>query len=376
MKKILIVDDEQDICTSLSEVLTTEGYSCVVAESGFDALNIYESDCPDIALMDMKMPKMSGLEVLIELKKRDEDFPVIMLTAYSEVNTAVAAIKHGAYDFIIKPANIENLLITINNAFRLKEILRDNKKLLAQQSKMASIGEMIGAIAHQWRQPLNSIALIVQDMEEAFDYGQLNKDYIHKNVKSTMAQIHYMSETIDDFRNFFRPDKEKVRFALSISINEVLRLVHDQLLGANISIISPTSQDLPPEYNSYTIGYPNEFKQVVLNIINNAKDAIVENRINVKNNYRGLIKINFEGSTDVIKIKISDNGGGISDEHIGELFKPYFTTKSGEIGTGIGLYLAKTIIENNMGGSLSVVNVNKEISGAEFIIELKLDLSH
>ena len=367
MNKILIIDDELDVRNSLCEIVTSQGYSCVLASNGAEGLEIYKRESPDLALLDMKMPGMSGFEVLIELKKADEDFPVIMVTAHSDVATAVEAIKHGAYDFIIKPADIEKLLITIKNACRNLEVIKENKKLLVQQSKMAAIGEMIGAIAHQWRQPLNTIALMVQDMEEAFNFGELDKEYIHKAVNSTMAQISYMSATIDDFRNFFKPDKEKIEFDINLAIKEVLRLVKDQLLGANISIEYNCSCSTDCEDKHNTIGYPNEFKQVILNIFNNAKDAIVGYREVSEVNFRGEIGINIESTVDVIRISISDNGGGIKEAHIYNIFKPYFSTKSAESGTGIGLYIAKTIIEKNMGGRLTVKN---KAGGAEFIIEL------
>ncbi|MBF0537413.1 MAG: PAS domain S-box protein [Nitrospirae bacterium] len=247
-----------------------------------------------------------------------------------------------------------------------EEILQRQQKeqMLIQQSKMAAMGEMIGAIAHQWRQPLNAVGLIVQDLEDAYEYDEVNKEYIQRAVTDTMKQIQFMSKTIDDFRNFFRPAKEKETFNCLNAINSMLSIVSAQLSNDSIGF-KVTAQD---EHALFINGFPNEFKQVVLNIINNAKDAIIENRKKPSPaNERGLITISVFKENNRIVVIIADNGGGIPEDVIERVFEPYFTTKEQGKGTGIGLYMSKTIIERNMGGRLDVRNVNK---GAEFRIEL------
>jgi len=238
---------------------------------------------------------------------------------------------------------------------KIKQAVEENTKkdkLLQQQSKMAAMGEMIGAIAHQWRQPLNALGLIIQDVEEAYHYNELNEEYIQSMIKNAMQQIMFMSKTIDDFRNFFRIDKKKELFSVKKSIEEIKNMLEAQLKSHNIKLTIMG--------DDFSInGLENEFKQVILNIINNAKDAIIENKIR-----DGKIEIVLQNN----KIIIRDNAGGIAENIIDRIFEPYFTTKEQGKGTGMGLYMSKMIIEENMNGRISVKN---NTLGAEFEIELQ-----
>jgi len=235
-----------------------------------------------------------------------------------------------------------------------KEIKANRKKeqILFQQSKLAAMGEMIGAIAHQWRQPLNALSLNIQLLVDDYLDNKIDKKYLENFESKQIEIIQFMSKTIDDFRNFFSQDKEKINFSLKESVEEVIKLIDKQLQDHNIKIelISDTSE---------VRGYKNEFKQVILNLINNAKDAIVENHI-----LNGKIEIIIKNNT----IFVRDNGGGIPEKIKERIFEPYFTTKDQGKGTGIGLYMSKIIIEEHLGGSLSFKNTN---SGTEFIIDLK-----
>jgi len=230
--------------------------------------------------------------------------------------------------------------------------------LLIQQSKMAAMGEMIGAIAHQWKQPLNAISLLVEDIQDAHSYGELDKTYLEKQVKEIRGLVHHMSGTIDDFRNFLKPSKEKMPFLACESCSEVLHIVGKQMESRNIRVT------IREHEHFQVLGYPNEFKQVVLNIMNNARDALVEKGI-----AQGEITVTFEQDSVSGTICIRDNGGGVPDALLPDkLFDAYVTTK-GEEGTGIGLQIAKMIIENSMGGELTVRNREE---GAEFCIRLPL----
>ncbi|MBF0337747.1 MAG: PAS domain S-box protein [Nitrospirae bacterium] len=234
------------------------------------------------------------------------------------------------------------------------------EQMLIQQSKMASMGEMIGVIAHQWKQPLNSVGIIVQDLKDAWKFGEIDEQYINDTVASAMAQVNFMGKTIDDFRNFFKPSKQKVSFDVKTAIEDLISMFKPVFNKNNITI------NLQVEHPTglVTDGYPNEFKQVILNILNNSKDAIIARGATSD----GLIELKIasdEFGTRIV-IVIRDNGGGIPAEVIGRIFEPYFTTK-GSDGTGIGLYMSKTIIETNMGGGLTVRNVD---GGAEFTITL------
>lgn len=232
--------------------------------------------------------------------------------------------------------------------------LRDKDLMIIKQSRQAAMGEMIGNIAHQWRQPLNSIGVIIQNLEDAYEFNELSKDYMHDKVASVMNLLNYMSHTIDDFRNFFKPDKEKQEFTIFESVKNAVGFMEANFLHSNIRI------DFNWSHDSMIWGYPNEYAQVLLNILNNARDIFIDRNI-----IDPLITITVTKKENKSLVLIADNAGGINSDIIHKLFEPYFTTK--EVGTGLGLYMSKMIVEKNMGGILSVRNTN---DGAEFSIEV------
>ncbi len=221
--------------------------------------------------------------------------------------------------------------------------IREKDRALIQQSKMAAMGEMIGAIAHQWRQPLNSLAINIQLLEDLAEEGELDLEKIREFVDKNMQTIGFMSQTIDDFRNFFRKDREEVDFNVKEAIEKTISLQRTQLENHNIAVET--------ELEDIVIkGFKNEFMQMILNLISNAKDAIEERRIK-EGNYKGIIKIEAKKIEDGVRIDISDNGIGIKSDLKERVFEPYFTTKEEGRGTGMGLYMVKEIVER-MGGDI------------------------
>ena len=226
---------------------------------------------------------------------------------------------------------------------KIKDALTQNTqqlRLLQQQSKLASMGEMIGAIAHQWRQPLNALNINIQNLDDDFEDGLIDKEFLDNFINKNSKIINFMSKTIDDFRNFYRVDKVKKDFYVKKAIRDVLSIQAVQIRAHNIKIILSGEDKLIK-------GYESEFKQVILNLINNAKDAVIENSIKSP-------KINIEILENRLLIK--DNGGGIPANVLSRIFEPYFTTKDQGKGTGLGLYMSKMIIEDNMQGKLSAWN--------------------
>ncbi len=233
---------------------------------------------------------------------------------------------------------------------KIQKALNENMKqleLLQQQSKLASMGEMIGSIAHQWRQPLNALAINLQNLEDDYEEGLINEEFLENFVEKNMKIINFMSKTIDDFRNFFKTDKEKKNFSVKSAINEVIMIQSAQLSNLDIEITIKGDDFMLYSYES-------EFKQVILNIINNAKDAIEKN---------GKIDIILKDKTVIIK----DNGSGIPKELLNRIFEPYFTTKEQGKGTGIGLYMSKIIIEDHMNGKIEILS-NPEEKKTEVVI--------
>jgi signal transduction histidine kinase len=232
---------------------------------------------------------------------------------------------------------------------------RDNENLLIQQSKLAALGEMLGNIAHQWRQPISAVSAIMMNIKwTAIDQG-VEKRFLDDRIKEANDQLQYMSQTIDDFRNFFKPNKDKEVFDVFEAINNAYRILKDSLQSHNIQIQFFNKNDL------YSYGYPNEFSQVILNILSNAKDVFIE-----RNTKDPKIEIHIVKDDEKIYCNIKDNAGGIKVSIIDKVFDPYFTTKETH-GTGIGLYIAKEIIQKHMKGTLQVKNSE---NGANFIIVL------
>ena len=235
--------------------------------------------------------------------------------------------------------------------------LRLMDQLMISQSRQAAMGEMIGNIAHQWRQPLNALAMVLGNFKSAYQYNELNDKYIDKLVENGNRLIQKMSTTINDFRNFFRPDKEMVTFPVQEQIHQAIELVDAGLKSHNIAILMDVSDEFMVN------GFPNEYSQVLLNLLTNARDAIQESGVS-----DGKITVKIFERDGMGCTSISDNGGGIPDEVIDRIFEPYFSTK--KLGTGIGLYMSKMIIERSMNGHIEVRNIE---GGAEFIVVTPLE---
>jgi signal transduction histidine kinase len=234
--------------------------------------------------------------------------------------------------------------------------LRKMDNMLLLQNRQAAMGEMISCIAHQWRQPLNILGLNLQHLPISYETGDLDKNFIDKTVENSMLLISHLSKTIDDFRNFFQPDKERVLFEVNKTVESAVTLTRDTLKYNQIKL------DIITQENPQISGYPNEYSQVLLNILINAQDALLEHKVE-----NPCITLSSFMENNRAVVTIADNAGGIHEKNLGRIFEPYFTTKGPDQGTGIGLYMAKTIIEKNMHGRLTVCNKN---GGAEFRIEV------
>lgn len=265
----------------------------------------------------------------------------------------------------IKTKKLEALTGTLEQ--RVQEEIdarRKSELMLQQKAKMAAMGEMLGAVAHQWRQPLNGVGLIIQDLAALYKTGEMDEAYFESGVQSAMELLYHMSNTITDFRNFFKPSRGKEHFCVIRALRETLSLVEPQLKAHFIEVRHQSAEE-----SLEVQGYPNEFKHVLLNIILNAKDAILEavGQGKLPDSEHGEIHAQVFRSGEKAIVVIRDNAGGIPEALQDRIFEPYFTTKDQGKGTGLGLYIAKTIIENNMGGRLSVCNVPH---GASFRIEV------
>ena len=231
---------------------------------------------------------------------------------------------------------------------------REKEQLLVQKSKFIALGEMISNIAHQWRQPLSELSSILMYIKFKQSIKALDENTMNQKLQEADKVLDFMSHTIDDFRNFFMPKKEKEDFYLNKVVDVVINIVSSTLKNYDIRL------EIDIDEKIVLKTYLNEYEQVLLNIINNAKDVLIEKKI--ENPY---IKIRAQEEVNHIILTIEDNGGGVLVEPKGKIFEPYFTTKENSNGTGIGLYMSKIIVDKNMKGKLRVKNTKE---GAKFAI--------
>ena len=291
-------------------------------------------------------------ESQLKLKQSHEDLEQRVQQRTQEVN--LINVNLG-----IKSKELAELNKNLDNRVK-EEISKRHKheRILIQQSRLAAMGEMIGNIAHQWRQPLNALGVIIQNIHFSYNNDMLTKEFLDDSMKKGVNLTNMMSKTIDDFRNFFQPNKKKESFSLMKSIENTIDLIDASFKHNNIKVKKETTVDIE------VYGFPNEFAQALLNILSNAKDAIIENEIQ-----NGEIRISVFKENDYGCLRLTDNAGGIPKDIIEKIFDPYFTTKHQSQGTGIGLYMSKIIIEQNMQG---LVSVHNEKEGASFTVKIPL----
>ncbi|MHB9119193.1 MAG: sensor histidine kinase [Burkholderiales bacterium] len=234
---------------------------------------------------------------------------------------------------------------------------REKDHLLIQQSRLAAMGEMVNNIAHQWRQPLNSLGLIVSNMHDDFRFNTMTPETLNRDVAAVRHLIERMSNTIDDFREFFRPDREESQFDLVEATRDAIAIIEATFKNNHIDL----ELDLPPHALTVT-GFHNQYAQAVLNLLANAKESIVASKTG-----SGRTRITLREQASDAVLSVEDNGGGIPQGILPKLFEPYFTTK--EQGSGIGLYMVKMIVERNMHGKVGAMNLEH---GAKFTLSVPL----
>lgn len=278
-------------------------------------------------------------------------FTILMQTIVNDI------IKKYIKKVEFRENELENLNINLEN--KVKKGIEDGKKkdkAILEQARLARMGSMISMIAHQWRQPLSELSGTLMELETATRFKKADETHILHSLEKSDTLIEFMSNTIDDFRNFYKPDKKKENFDILEYCQKAIDLVDASLKDNNIELI------LDIKSNKICYGYPREFSQVILNLISNARDILIERKIQ---NPKIIFKIQIKGLKSIISVK--DNAGGIFEENLELIFDPYFSTKDANKGTGLGLYISKLIIERNMGGELSVQN---DEDGAIFKIVL------
>ncbi len=264
------------------------------------------------------------------------------------------AVSMGEKDMIVKEIEALNSGLKEKIDSEVNNNLRKDR-LMMQQSRLAQMGEAIGMIAHQWRQPLNTLSMVTEGVYIKYTIGKLDPETMNKFKATTQKQIQQMSNTIDDFRDFFKPEKEKIVFPIDKTIDHIMTILDYMIVEESISL------EIHVEDELYINGYPNELGQVLINIINNAKDALND----MPNDRAKIIKLDAYQDEDRVYISIKDNADGIPENIASSIFDPYFSTKLNKNGTGLGLYMSRIIIQEHMDGTLELENSS---DGAKFVL--------
>jgi len=252
--------------------------------------------------------------------------------------------------YMSKVQNKEKKLETLNETLSTKVAIgieegKKKDRAMLQQSKLARMGSMISMIAHQWRQPLSELSGVLMELEMSTISKKVDNKQILDSISRSNHTIDFMSNTIDDFRNFYRPDKKKEHFNISDACQNAFNIINATLNNLGIKLILDVKEDKKIK------GYPTEYAQVILNIISNAKDILIERNI-----YEPKIYVTIDKNEYSSIVIIRDNANGIEEKSLELIFDPYYSTKDSTKGTGLGLYISKLIIEKNMTGELSVEN--------------------
>lgn len=363
---ILLLDDIPENIYSL-KLLIEENFDINIftAFKAQEAIEIVMNNPIDLILTDVQMPDIDGFQFAQYLKdiEATKDIPVIFITGiYEKDEYKNKGYNIGGIEYITKPIDnkllISKLKIYINIFNTIKtsnDKLNKAEDLLIHSAKMASMGEMIGLISHQLKQPLNVLSLCVEDINLSYEFKELNDTYMEDFYKSTKNQIEYMNKTINSFLDFFNPNKKKEDFLIKNSIYQSKEILKSRIdrLGVVFHLNIDESLEL--------YGVEVELTQVLINIINNSLDAFSEKNIKKPEIFIKLFK---KDNKNILLIE--DNALGVENNQLEKILEPYFTTKNS--GTGIGLHMVKLIIKNNFNGELEVLNTQK---GLSFIIFLE-----
>ncbi len=350
---ILYVEDEESIRLELTRFFKRYTDNLYLAANGQEGLDMYKKYNPDIIVSDIKMPIMSGIEMATNIKQIDPKQFIVFTTAHNDNSYMLEAIELNIDGYVLKPIDYDKLeykLDVISEQFRQKielkqyqenlevkvqEAIDKNKEqeiILFEQARLAQMGEMINMIAHQWRQPLNNIAIMASSLSLKSHLGTLKCKDVGSSCDTIVKTTQEMSQTINDFMNFNKNDSSEYVF-LHQSVENVKEIVGAEFKSIGIELNVDIDKELSVRHNTSHI------KHTLLNILTNARDAFMDNSVD-----NMLISIYTIEDEDMLTLVVKDNAGGIPKDIVDRVFEPYFTTKEEGKGTGIGLYISRKII--------------------------------
>ncbi len=377
---VLYVEDQLDIQEEFVDILELYVDEIHIASNGKEGLEQYQTTLPDIIITDIQMPIMSGLEMVKEIRQKDQEVPIIITSAFEDSEYLLQAIGLGVEYYLLKPVVLNKLQDRLElikkrimqkrelEAYQLyledrieEEVALGEAKeaLLIEQNKSSEVGQMVSIIAHQWKQPLHYLNLLIEDLGMEYEYQPLSKEYIKDFVQKGTDRVKFLSETMDNFLSFYKSETKAKDFSVSKVAHEISLFLDMSFkaLGINIDIIVKDDFSLH--------GIENEFQQVILNLVNNAKEAFDGQK---RADANITVDISMHENEGIVVVQ--DNAGGISSTVIGNIFNIDYTTK--QDGNGIGLYLVKKIVEERFNGSIEVSNTE---SGACFVLKFQISES-
>ena len=382
--KLLYVEDNKEARESTLMILEEFFDDIAVAIDGANGLEKFEqnqetitkeSKAFDLIITDINMPKMDGLTMIENIREKSPEIPIIVFSAHKETKYLLRAIELQVDGFLSKPLDLQQygkiIFKIVKNISIKKELdeykksleskvklqvedLHEKDKIIQKHAKMAAMGEMIDIIAHQWKQPLNIISMRTDLLTELSKDGDISVDEIIECNKKVKHQVHHLTNTLDEFRGFFRPTVVTETLELQLIFDSVKILLKDNLMKNQVELVKEFS-DISFEGNK------NDFKHIFINIICNAIDAFQQNNIENRK-----IVIEATQNSSIINIKIKDNAGGIPKNIIENIFEPNFTTKEDIGGTGIGLYMCKIIVDKYD----ATIGVEQIDDGSQFVLNI------
>ena len=368
-ENILVIDDSTFICKQIKMILAPRNYNVIIAKTGKEGLEKLKKGRFDLITLDMELPDIHGLEVLKTIKsdKKYLDLPIIVISGTNDPDIIRKIYKKGGNEFIRKPFIIEEFVLKVDLwcDYRKQHLntLKQKDKLLSQQSKMATMGEMLENIIHQSRQPLSTITVAASGMSIEHEHDMLKPQKLMESLDMIVDSAIHLSDTMSSFRNFYKTDNVKIKFDLSSLLEKAFDLTQSKFKNREIKII----KDFNP---IEMVGFDIELLQVFINILNNARDEFEKQEL--KNKY---IFVTTKKVNDNIHIIFKDNAGGIPRDIVDKVFDSHFTTKGDKDGTGIGLFMSAQIISEHHNGTIIVQNESytyNEVlyNGASFIIKI------
>ncbi|MBF0316688.1 MAG: response regulator [Nitrospirae bacterium] len=355
--RILYAEDSLSIREMIAYTLNDLFDVVDTAENGTVALDMYRSGYYDIVISDIIMPELDGIELTRMIKEINPEQPVIITTSCDDNNSMYKLINLGIDKFVIKPINLRTLLINLLQITTRINQKKESSKNIVLTARLSAMNEILSNIAHHWRQPLNAIGIYVQELLDLDIEGQLNTQTLNDSIDTIMKLITSMSNSIDDFKKHCKSKETTDTFSIVKAIDDAVFIINDNIKCNGITLIKAYDKD------SMITGNERQFSNVlILELLCNSIDALLMQQ--PQNPY---IKIRVMTKNDRPVITVFNNGGSISNDILGRIYEPYFSTKSVASGSGLGLYLAKMVVEREFNGTINAQNID---DGVEFTIEL------